>query len=282
MPKRHRERLYDEDLPFEAPRGFTPYTAHIEDQCSQIEKKFCQYMAAGYPKHKSAIMAGYKPTRAHHKAYLLLREPRIIKYRAELEAEALCKISVSIDEHVRKRHAIANLSIDEFCDYYTPPCRHCWGDNNEYQRTAHEMEEALLTYQTNSTKNKPPFNPRGGEGYHDRQPPNPDCPNCFGDGDKFNKRMVLKDWSDMSSIARSAITSVKMHSDGTLKEFITDKAAANAEIAAYIRSLLDPEITPDGDRLIGIRSKPPEQGGPLRIARVERIVIDVESVEVDN
>lgn len=286
---RKRVRLYDEDLPEPTPSrsASRDYTVRLAT-LSRIEREFVRLFVAGYDREKAAVLAGYKPSSAYLTASRLLADPRIRRYRAELEAESLRRQNLDIDHFLRLRYLTATTPLTEIGEYYTPPCRHCWGTNHEHQRTFDEMEEDLRNYQQNlpdrdrprrRTRESAPFDPRGGDGYHHRLPINPECPACLGRGDERNKIFVLKDWDDLSPAGRTLISAVKFRKDGTL-EVSTDRAAASADIAGMIKTLLEPTTTPDAERVFALR-RAVGDGARMRITRIERIVVDPVPVTID-
>lgn len=68
-------------------------------------------------------------------------------------------------------------------------CRHCWGDNHLWQHTAGEWAKLVADYEkdcyTATVRDLPtPPDPNfaGGLGYRKNRDPNPDCPECDGEG----------------------------------------------------------------------------------------------------
>ncbi len=270
-----RTRLYDTELPSSGNTNqqHTPDSTSYQDGCTGIEREFVKYWLAGYSRERAAIMAGYSPTSAYAKAWSLIKDPRILKYKAGLEAESLRRMNLDIDHFMRLRYLAATTPLTEIGEYFTPPCEHCWGVNNELQRTFHKMEEDFRNYQLDSSRRKSPFDPRGGDGYHHRTPINPDCPNCLGKGDELNKIFILKDWEDLTPAGKALLSGVKVRKNGTV-EVTTDKNAASSDISNMIRTLIDPNRIEDDRRVFSLRSAVNQASGQLRITRVERIVVD--------
>lgn len=71
-------------------------------------------------------------------------------------------------------------------------CRYCWGQDGLYQRTRGEFDKARKDNEWHNQKqsylDKPiliEFDPQGGIGFNPNISPNPECTECFGDGDMY-------------------------------------------------------------------------------------------------
>lgn len=261
--------------------------------CSGIERRAIELVSAGHEPGRAGVMAGYAPASAHVKVTALLRSPRGRRYKAEVEAESVRRQRIDIDEYVRLNYQVATLRITDVAEYWTPPCRHCWGANHEHQRDHAEMEQDLRRYEATPAsevrngvrcQTKPPFDPMGGDGYDLRTPPNPDCPNCRGEGDVRNKvGPILKDFDRMPLAAQVAITGFKRRADGSV-ELSTDKTAAGNFLRDLIRDMVEPGGSEDGDgpeRVLRIRpnrrSEPPRRISAIEVVVVRPPTIDAEA-----
>ena len=105
----------------------------------------------------------------------------------------------------------------DLMEYRIGCCRYCWGKRFLYQRTQAEFdrEEAELAKANEDAvaagKPTKAFNPMGGVGYDKRRPPNPECPECAGEG---VGRTVFKDTRTISPAAASLFAGVKETKEG--------------------------------------------------------------------
>jgi hypothetical protein len=173
-----------------------------ENGVSKQEENFLQHWVTHYsdPK-KSAIAVGYPAVDARRIAFRLLSLPRLVNRLAEIERDMLA--SVRIDPHELFKEVVTqNLRLARAkvpMQVWNPCCRHCYGINHMYQRTYREFEEDYERSVTQPVKpkmgqSKPlPFDEKGGSGYDPSLPPDPDCPNCHGDGDAAHPVVRVKD-----------------------------------------------------------------------------------------
>lgn len=209
--KRRRVLLYDEALP--APR---PPPASLEDASDRLTRKtpdglsvremeFCILAANGNPTAAAAEVFKLYGPRAWIKARELKADPRIDRQIQLLIADRLKRKSIDADEHFGRLWAERTARTTEAVELWVPPCRYCWGENFEYQRTLAEFEEDFEAWMRlpdvrtsrqrrvismsfgetlvyNDDAGKLPFDQKGGWGYNSEAEPNKECPNCFGRG----------------------------------------------------------------------------------------------------
>lgn len=166
---------------------------------------------------QAAIRAGYSSDTAAQVGYENLRKPEIADSIAEAKAERSKRVEVTADQVLRELVDIATTDANELVEHRIGCCRFCWGLNFRYQRTRNELERAEASHAAANEKavreggETTLFDPEGGEGYHARRKPNPDCPECFGDG---VGRPVFKDSARASAAARRLYAGVKVTKDG--------------------------------------------------------------------
>lgn len=97
---------------------------------------------------------------------------------------AAARNGVTIERVVAKLAEIAFADARQLSELRRRCCRHCWGADHRYQRTAGEMERARLAHakELDAGRAAGAFDEMGGIGFHGKAAPNPDCPECFGDG----------------------------------------------------------------------------------------------------
>jgi len=120
-------------------------------------------------------------------------------------------------------------------------CRYCWGKLNRWQFTAGEWEDALLKWEEKRAKaieaEKPDpgeMDTKGGTGFLKSREPNPDCPECCGEGEA---RIVFKDTSTLSPAAQALYAGTERTRDGVKVNVHSQDRAR--ELLARILKLTD-------------------------------------------
>lgn len=178
---------------------------------------------------QAAIAAGYSKRSAVQQASKLLIRDDVQGWIAEREKQLdadrdLTKVDVS-----KMWKEAATVDRNELMEVRRTSCRYCWGRENRYQETPEEhrrrkaAHDALLA----ATPEKDwvrisQFDELGGVGFKGNRDPNPDCPECFGDGDM---RVIIKDTRKLSPAARSLYEGVKITKDGVELK-VVDRAKA--------------------------------------------------------
>lgn len=170
---------------------------------------------------QAAIRAGYSPKTAGSQAFDLLKKPEIQAFIAERQQVRLERIEISQDDVVRVLVNMLAADANDLVEHRRHCCRYCWGKGHRYQRTAGEMETDRETHAENMARQQAnpetcampvrPFNEMGGIGYDERKGPNPDCPECFGDG---IGKTIIKDTRNLPASARALYAGVKQTKDG--------------------------------------------------------------------
>ncbi|OGA97130.1 MAG: hypothetical protein A3E79_00170 [Burkholderiales bacterium RIFCSPHIGHO2_12_FULL_61_11] len=156
---------------------------------------------------------GAKETTARTEASKVLAKPNIQAELARLRAESSVRTNISADMAVKEAWAIAMADPRELMEYRIGCCRHCWGFQFRHQRTdaqlesdreAHERTKAMASEKTAAKMGE--FPEKGGGGFDLRRAPNPECPECGGEG---KGRTVFKDTRNISAAAASLFAGVK-------------------------------------------------------------------------
>lgn len=170
----------------------------------RLERFVAEYLV-DYNGRRAAVAAGYSADSARQTASGLLADPQVqalvqAKQKAVTEALELTE-NVVLD----RLSAIATADPRELVELHRGCCRYCWGKDHLYQRTPREMREDRHTWEREEeqrqAEGKPPvpFKEAGGVGFNPKKDPNPNCPECWGDGEL---RTVFKDTRDLSPAAR--------------------------------------------------------------------------------
>lgn len=305
--KRKRVLLYDDELPAADRRpglGFGLPEAVVRDKLtglSKIEDKFCLRFTTHYDSTRAAMEAGYSPARCHTIARKLLASPPVKQRVAEIEDDRFRRMKFDGDVYLAKELKFADAPITEVLELYVPPCRYCYGKNNEYQRTWAEFQEAfnawmrmpdirrprfdavtadfgfgeVLAY--DSTNQKIPFDQKGGEGYDPTLPPNPACPNCRGRGLEDPNRgtipyIKLKDSRELSDVGKMMFAGIKNGPRG-LEVLVQDRAAAKNRLSGMIERWIEMRAKSAADSEGAQRFGFGVGVGANRVTRVERIIV---------
>ncbi|SIO50653.1 phage terminase small subunit [Burkholderia sp. GAS332] len=165
------------------------------------------------------VRAGYKEKGARANACRLLAKPEIQDLIAALKQERAGRLEIEADDVLRRLWNIATADTNEVIQYRRLCCRHCFGADFQYQRTVAEYERDFAQWEADELKaskkdaEREPtvFKELGGIGYNKLKRPNPDCPECFGEGigDVF-----IPDTRELSPAARALYAGVKQTKEG--------------------------------------------------------------------
>lgn len=159
---------------------------------------------------KAAIRAGYSPKRANVIGYENLRKPEIAAAIQAARTARSERTGITADRALQEAWAIATADASELVQVKVGACRHCYGEGHLYHRTVAEMEHDRRTWES---KGGDPilFDEAGGIGFDVKRAPNPECPNCGGDG---QARTVLKPTASLSPSARILFAGAKQTRHG--------------------------------------------------------------------
>ena len=166
---------------------------------------------------QAAIRAGYSEETARAIGCENLTKPDIADAITEAMAARSKRVQVTADEVLRELVDVAMSDVNDLIEHRIGCCRFCWGRGFRYQRTRNELERAEAQHAAANEKavregkDTTLFDPEGGEGYHIGRAPNPDCPECFGEG---VGRPMFKDTAQASHRARRLYSGVKVTKDG--------------------------------------------------------------------
>lgn len=276
MPsKRPRAFLYDSELPAPPPnpiqeqRQSDRQTRRAPGELTQKEMEFCLAMtgpANGNWTAAASMTYGYYGQEAWRAGRKMRVDPRINRQVQLLLADRLKRMRIDGDEHFGRLWAIANARPTEAVQMWVPPCRYCWGQNFEYQRTHAEFQEDFEAWlrlpDTRTRRQRPvmlmsfgetlvydgeagklPFDQKGGDGYDSGASPNPECPNCFGRGLEVPGHGTLPfvkvtDTREMSLEGQLLFAGAK-HTNRGIEVMLQDQAAARGAITSIFSKWLE-------------------------------------------
>ena len=209
---------------------------------SPAYQRFCQeylhdlngakaYMRA-YPN------ANYETAKA--RAWELLQLPTIRNEVQRLLDERATVTGITADRALIRLWETATADARELVEVRVGSCRYCWGLYHQYQYTDSEWEKVLHDHvhaeAARRKAEKGDFQPRechekGGTGYTPNRPPNPDCPECHGDG---RPRSIIKDLRQASPGALSLYGGVKYDKHGNMQVLVRDQLPALKLVAEHL------------------------------------------------
>lgn len=171
---------------------------------------------AGYS-HKTAVQAGYR----------LINDPRIKAAIDKAIADRKERLQIDGDKVLSMYWGIATADYNELVQLRRVNCRYCFGDNNEYQWTVAEYENASERAVANGD---PEPVCAGGVGFNVNGDPNELCPECKGNGVEV---VYIEDTTKLSGQANLLYQGVKETKFGV--EVITaDRVRALESVAKHL------------------------------------------------
>lgn len=162
--------------------------------------------------------AGFKATgnAAESAACRLLRDPEIKELVDAGETKLIQRLEMDQETVARLLWDIATADANDLIQYRRLCCRYCYGAGFRYQRTTGEREIAFAEWeaeQREADDDDPvkPFDEKGGIGFHKLKAPNPECPECFGEG---VEDVYVPDTRLLTGAAKIAYAGVKVTREG--------------------------------------------------------------------
>lgn len=187
----------------------------------------------------AARRAGYKNRQS---AVELMVRPEIQAAINQAKTERAARLRIEQDDVVRPLWDAYTADPNDLVDYRRTCCRYCYGAGYRYQRTAGEMEREREAHAAATTKAHdegkevpPPFDEKGGTGWDPRRDPNPECPECFGDG---HGEVFIHDTRKLSIEQRAQLAGVERSKEG-IKVKALDKVAVGTLLMRHMGLLND-------------------------------------------
>lgn len=191
------------------------------------QQRFVEEYVKSLNATQAAISAGYSPKTAQEQSSRLLSNVMVASaiqaHRAEVSAEA----KIDAADVLRHWATIATTDPRELVQYVRRCCRYCWGIGHAYQWTP----GGLLKAQADAVaKDKAMPDASGGTGFKRNRDPNPECPECGGDG---YGDVVLTDSRKLTPAGALLLAGYKEGKDG-LEVKLRDRDAALANLAKHL------------------------------------------------
>jgi hypothetical protein len=168
---------------------------------------------------QAAIRAGYSEKRASEIGYQLLHKTTVQAHLVVRRKELASKTAITPEMIAQRWWELANVDVNEIVEYRRDNCRHCWGEDHEYQWTHGEFEKAQREAEEEG-KTAPSM--VGGFGFDHNREPNPACPECGGAG---RGKVHVHDTRRLKGGARRLYAGVHQGKDG-LKALVDDRLKA--------------------------------------------------------
>ncbi|KEP68790.1 hypothetical protein DL1_08545 [Thioclava dalianensis] len=201
---------------------------------------------------QAAIRAGYSEKGARQTGARLLTYADVQEEIARLMAERAARLEIEQDDVLRRWWTQATLDVNELVQNRHGACRYCHGADHDYQwKTRREFNEAYdkaaLPFLKGMTPDQPEHaliqsreyihpklpNDLGGYGYRLKVAPNPDCPECGGDGISY---VHVVDTRTISPEARMVYEGMKETKQG-IEVKISDRGKALEMVARHLGML---------------------------------------------
>lgn len=221
-------------------KAVTPGDKNKLGTMTDLMRRFIDEYTKDFHGTNAAIRAGYSPNAAKVAASkVLAREDAQELLRKKMEKiEARTEISAA--KVLEQAYSIVTADVNDLVEFRRRCCRHCYGIDFGYQRTAQEISRERAQYlaarnkaiakDPNAAATYEDFDEQGGPGYDARKAPNPDCTNCWGDG---VGDAHFKSTANLSPEARALYAGVKQTKDG-FQMLTIDKNAAMEKLFKHL------------------------------------------------
>lgn len=169
---------------------------------------------------------------------------------AAAQAKRSERTQITGDMVFRELWDLYTADTNELVEYRRACCRHCYGEGHEYQLTQRELDKREAEW--SKRKNAKPtdvFDSLGGAGFDARKVPNPECPECFGEGNGYAH---FKDSRTLSPAAKRLYAGVKVGKDGTEMK-VLDRFSALKLVGEHLGMFREQPDAPENEESRGKR-----------------------------
>ncbi len=196
----------------------------------------------------AARHAKYSAKSAHAQGNRLLKDVRVKTFLDEERAKVAQTAQIDAVTLAKDYQDIIQANPNDLMELRRVCCRYCYGVDNRRMWTAREFEDAQENFKesherwlddsdakqrrTKAYKRKEPKPPdiAGGLGFDPRKAPNPDCMECFGEGEL---KTHFKDTRSLTGGSLKLYAGVKQTKDG-LELKVHDQMQARAKLAEHL------------------------------------------------
>lgn len=182
---------------------------------------------------QAALRAGFSASTARTKAFLWVSKSKQNPKPHVAEAVVVAmqnrehRTNITQDKVLQRWWDMANVDVNDLVEYRRDCCRYCWGADHFYQWTKAEFERADKEA---ADKGEDPPTDEGGYGFDPRREPNPDCPECAGEG---KGKIHVHDTRRLKGPAKALYAGVHQGKDG-LKVLLEDRSKALENVARHL------------------------------------------------
>lgn len=186
---------------------------------------------------QAAIRCGYSAKTAYSQGQRLLKDVEIGAAVQAAMSERAARTEITADNVLKELWAIATADAAELIEYQVRCCRYCWGIGHHYQHSAREIEKIEASAAAAEERGEEPqqVDVSGGSDWDPRRPPNPACPECFGEG---HGKVRLKDTARYGPGGKALYAGVKIGKDG-IEVKMHDRAAALVQVGKHLGMFKD-------------------------------------------
>jgi phage terminase small subunit len=178
---------------------------------------------------QAAIRAGYSEKTAQEQSSRLLSNVIVSAAIGAARKQQQERTQITADKVLREAWNIAIADVRELVQVKVGCCRHCFGEGSHRQRTIAEYNHDREAYARKGVE-PAEFEEEGGIGFNPLRRPNPECPECGGDG---HARVVIMDTRDLSEQARAIYAGAKATKFG-IEVLLNSKDAALEKLFKHL------------------------------------------------
>lgn len=220
-----------------------------------IQKRFV--LTPQHVRFVEEFLLSHDPDDAARRVGLLPKDGRrLLAHRRIQDAisfasrRALSRQQIYLEDVLRNLVALRDADPNELVELRRVNCRNCHGQDHEYQYTDVEFRRARTEHLARQLRlpdeERVPFDERGGPNFNLNGAPDPECPECGGDG---ILRVIVKDTRTLSYGARLLYDGVKVGAGGAVEVKFRDRAWAEDRLLRYAGAFNDRRAPTDPNRL---------------------------------
>lgn len=198
-----------------------------DDVLSPKQEIFVAEYIIDFNAARAAKAAGFSPHTARQLGYRMTKMPKIMKAIDEAKAARKERCNIDSDAVLNMYWSIATADYNEVVQLRRTNCRYCFGDNNEYQWTVAEYENACIKA-VSSGEPEPVC--AGGVGFNVNGDPNTLCPECKGNG---VESVYIEDTTKLSAQANLIYQGAKEGKYG-VEVMMLDRVKALDSVARHL------------------------------------------------
>lgn len=182
--------------------------------------------------YRAAYNYGGSLTQACKYAHEILRDPDVQTTIQELKKESISDLALDLRGVLENWSAIAKADPNDLVQVVHTACRHCYGIDHAYQWTQPELDRAVTIA---IERQMPQPEAIGGCGYDITLDPNPQCPQCNGEGLTTTR---ISDSRALSGNAKLLYAGAKNTKYG-VEVLLRDQDAALQNIARHLGMFIE-------------------------------------------